>query len=159
MCNIIIIQIVQQWCLIYVTIFKGRDTSTTDPTSFCVAYDDGMDLNIDFREISPVLIRLRESEYPSICEVIGKGQYTELLDITTSSVMEECSQISELNFDNSNNNIESRQHIVPMTEDNREPSRKRSVTCDNRSDDIEKQENVGIPPPKIERDEETRKLF
>ncbi|KAL3265861.1 hypothetical protein HHI36_010057 [Cryptolaemus montrouzieri] len=38
--------------------------------------------------------------------------------------------------------------IVLMTEDNREPSRKRSITYDNRSDDIKHQEDLGVPPPK-----------
>ncbi|KAL3271940.1 hypothetical protein HHI36_022410 [Cryptolaemus montrouzieri] len=64
------------------------DSSTTDPTSFCAAYDDGMDLKIDFRDISLTLIPLSESEYPSF-------------------FTEKYSQISESVFDNSNNNIES----------------------------------------------------
>ncbi|KAL3286031.1 hypothetical protein HHI36_000544 [Cryptolaemus montrouzieri] len=139
-----------------------------------------MDLNIDFRDISPTLISLSESEYPSFCEEIGKGQYTELWNITTSSVTGECSQMSQSVFDNSNINIESQgshdcdqitsndmllpsiihnsqpratndidsDDIVPMAEDNREPSRKRIITCDYRSDDIENQEGVEISPPK-----------
>ncbi|KAL3282933.1 hypothetical protein HHI36_006091 [Cryptolaemus montrouzieri] len=128
-----------------------------------------MELNIHFCDISRTLIPFSESEYPSFCEEIGKGQYTELWNITTSSVTEGCSQISESVFDNSNDNIESQvshdcvqittknmllpsiihnsqpratndidsDDIVPMTEDNREPSRKRSITCDNSSDDID----------------------
>ncbi|KAL3277005.1 hypothetical protein HHI36_012367 [Cryptolaemus montrouzieri] len=81
---------------------KESDSFTLDPTSFCVAYDDGMDLTID-----PTLVPLSESWYSSFCEEIGRGQYTELLNITTSSVMEQCSQISESVSDNTNNNIES----------------------------------------------------
>ncbi|KAL3282223.1 hypothetical protein HHI36_005417 [Cryptolaemus montrouzieri] len=67
MCNIIINQLVQQWCLIYVSIFKKEsDSSSMDPTSFCVAYDDGTGLNIDFCDISPTSIPLSESEYPKV---------------------------------------------------------------------------------------------
>ncbi|KAL3279600.1 hypothetical protein HHI36_017106 [Cryptolaemus montrouzieri] len=79
---------------------KESGSSTTDPTSFCVAYDDGMNLNIDFRDLIPTLIPLSESEeYPGFCEETV-----------------------------------------------------RTITCDNRSDDMKKEEDVGIPPPKKERD-------
>ncbi|KAL3270202.1 hypothetical protein HHI36_009258 [Cryptolaemus montrouzieri] len=146
---------------------KESDSSTTDPTSFCVAYDDDMDLNIDFRDTSP-----------SFCEEIESGKAPR--ERETSSVAEECSPFSESVFYNTTNNIESQvshdcvqittkdmllpsiihnsqpratndidsYNIVPMAEDKREPSRKRSITCDNRSDDKKYQEGVEIPPPK-----------
>lgn len=54
----------------------------------CVPYEDHIiDTSIDCRNISP-LIPLSESEYncTSLCDEISQGNYTELLDVVTSSM-------------------------------------------------------------------------
>ncbi|KAL3268697.1 hypothetical protein HHI36_007800 [Cryptolaemus montrouzieri] len=132
---------------------KENDSSTTDPTSFCVAYDDGMYLNMDFRDISPTLIPLITEE----CSQISESVFDNLTNNIESQVSHNCVQITTKDMllpsiihnsqPRATNDIES-DDIVPMTEDNGEPSRKRSNTCDNRSDNIKNQEDVGIPPPK-----------